>query len=219
MRRVDSQLAHGPTLAAPPGERLAAGAVAGDYVVETFLGAGAMGEVYAGRHPVIGKRVAIKVLRRELAASPEAAERFIREARAVNQIDHPNVIDVFGFGRLADGRLYLAMDLVEGRSLRKAVQDQLLDLPATLDVLAQIASALDAAHARGVVHRDLKPDNVMIDEATPPKVYVLDFGIAKLLTDGGTAPGTLTGQGAWLGTPGYMAPEQWSSDGAGPASA
>jgi len=222
---ADSQIAHGPTLAAneltapPEGERLAVGASAGDYVVERFLGAGAMGDVYAGRHPVIGKRVAIKVLKRELAASSEAAERFTREARAVNQIDHPNVIDVFGFGRLDDGRLYLVMDLVDGRSLRAAVQDGPLAVEAALDVLAKIAEALDAAHSRGVIHRDLKPDNVMLTDTTPPKVFVLDFGIAKLFTEGGAiGNGTLTGKGTWLGTPGYMAPEQWSADGAGPAS-
>ena len=117
---MESPLAHGPTLAASSAqgvaERLEEGTPVGDYKIERFLGAGAMGEVYAAKHPVIGKRVAIKVLRRELAADPEAAERFVREARAVNQVDHPNVIDVFTIGRLADGRLFLAMDLVAGRS-------------------------------------------------------------------------------------------------------
>ncbi len=205
--------------AAPvPVDRLMAGAAAGDYVVERFLGAGAMGEVYAGRHPVIGKRVAIKVLKRALSSSAEASERFTREARAVNQVDHPNVIDVFAFGRLADGRLYLVMELVEGSSLRAAVAGATLDVPTVLDVLAQIASALDAAHARGVIHRDLKPDNVMLDSGAPPKVFVLDFGLAKLATGGALATATLTEQGTWLGTPGYMAPEQWSADGASPAS-
>ena len=176
--------------------------------------------MYAGTHPVIGKRVAIKVLKRELSASAVAAVRFMREARAVNQVSHPNVIDVFAFGTLADGRLYLVMDLVEGRTLRERVQDGPLDADTALDVLAQIAAALDAAHARGVVHRDLKPDNVMLGDGAPPKVWVLDFGIAKLVAAGGTLAGngTLTGQGTWLGTPGYMAPEQWSADGAGPAS-
>jgi tRNA A-37 threonylcarbamoyl transferase component Bud32 len=224
---VDSPLAHGPTLAAPATgsasreTRLEAGVAVGEYVIDRFLGAGAMGEVYAGHHPVIGKRVAIKVLRHELAASAEAAERFIREARAVNQIDHENVIDVFAFGRLDDGRLYLVMDLVEGRSLRAHLVDGPLDPVAALDILAPVAEALDAAHTRGVVHRDLKPDNIVLSNATPPKVFVLDFGIAKLVSkvsEGPAGPGTLTGQGTWLGTPGYMAPEQWSVDGAGPAS-
>jgi tRNA A-37 threonylcarbamoyl transferase component Bud32 len=219
---MESPLAHGPTLAATSaqgagGERLAEGTTVGDYKIERFLGAGAMGEVYAAKHPVIGKRVAIKVLKRELAADPEAAERFVREARAVNQVDHPNVIDVFTIGRIADSRLFLAMDLVSGRSLRKVLEDGPLAVDTALAVLDQIASALDAAHAKGVVHRDLKPDNVMLADGEPPKVYVLDFGIAKLVAEGQTG-GTLTGKGAWLGTPGYMAPEQWSADGAGPAS-
>ncbi len=217
---AETSLAHGPTLVATApgaGERLAAGEKAGDYVIDAFLGAGAMGEVYAGRHPVIGKRVAIKVLRRELAASPEASERFVREARAVNQVAHPSVVDVFAFGRLDDGRHYLVMDLIEGKSLRAALADGPLPLDRALAILATIADALDAAHARGVVHRDLKPDNVML--AVDDKVFVLDFGIAKLVAaDGATGNGTLTGQGTWLGTPGYMAPEQWSADGAGPAS-
>ena len=222
-----SPLAHSPTLTATPPHddderRLDAGAKVGEYVVERFIGAGAMGEVYAGRHPVIGKRVAIKVLRHELAASAEAAERFIREARAVNQIEHENVVDVFAFGRLDDGRLYLVMDLVEGRSLRAHLIDGPLDVSRALAILDTIADALDAAHARGVVHRDLKPDNIVLSSATPPKVFVLDFGIAKLITTANageaSGPGTLTGQGTWLGTPGYMAPEQWSVDGAGPAS-
>jgi len=214
-------LAHGPTLTgdAPPAERLAAGATAGDYVIERFLGAGAMGDVYAARHPVIHKRVAIKVLKRELASSPEAAERFVREAQAVNQIDHENVVDIFGFGRLPDGRHYLAMALIDGVSLRARLAEPLAIADA-LDILDAVAAALDAAHARGVVHRDLKPDNVMLGAGN--KVSVLDFGIAKLVASAEGTEGvdamTLTGQGAWLGTPAYMAPEQWSADGAGPAS-
>jgi serine/threonine-protein kinase len=218
----DSQIALSATQratepsAATEDARLEAGVRAGDYVVERFLGAGAMGEVYAGKHPEIGKRVAIKVLKLSLATSAEAAERFKREARVVNQIDHANVIDVFAFGRLEDGRLYLVMDLVDGETLRAAVANGPMDIATALDVLEQIADALDAAHAKGVVHRDLKPDNVMIANG---KVFVLDFGIAKLLTSGDTNPGSLlTGKGAWIGTPGYMAPEQWAADGAGPAS-
>ncbi len=227
-----SPLAHSPTLvqgtgkesSASPGDAdLAAGTGVGEYVVETFLGAGAMGAVYAGIQPVIGKKVAIKVLKRDVAATADGAERFKREARAVNQIDHPNVIDVFSFGRLDDGRLYLVMDLVEGRSLRKAITAGTMPLATALDVLGQIADALDAAHAKGVVHRDLKPDNVMLSggpDSGVHKVFVLDFGLAKLLTPDGADPkaSMLTGQGTWLGTPGYMAPEQWSADGAVPAS-
>jgi serine/threonine-protein kinase len=188
------------------------GTTIGEYEVDRRVGAGAMGEVYAGRHPVIGKRVAIKLLRSDLTSSPEGAERFIREARAAVQIDHPNVIDVFGFGR-HDDRLYLVMDLVDGRSLRELVGKCTVDR--VIELLGPVADALDAAHAKGIVHRDLKPDNIMISDAG--KVLVLDFGLAKLIASD-AAPGVLTGQGSWLGTPGYMAPEQWSADGAGPAS-
>jgi tRNA A-37 threonylcarbamoyl transferase component Bud32 len=207
--------------------RLAPGARAGDYVIDRMLGSGGMGEVYAGHHPVIGKKVAVKVIREHLATSPEAIARFTREARAVNQVDHPNVVDVFAIGRLDDGRLYLVMDLVDGASLRARVATGRLAPAEVLAILEPIAAALDAAHARGVVHRDLKPDNVMVSGAGDrPTVHVLDFGIAKLVSsvaateDGRAAlpPGTLTGQGTWLGTPAYMAPEQWSADGALPAS-
>ena len=230
-----SPLAHSPTLVqsdAPTGQPaasggsgerpaeddLAPGTPVGEYVVEHYLGAGAMGEVYAGSQPVIGKKVAIKVLKRALSSTADGAERFKREARAAGQVAHPNVVDVFSFGRLDDGRLFLVMDLVEGRSLRKAITAGPLAQESALAVLDKVADALDAAHAKGVVHRDLKPDNVMLG-SDDRAVHVLDFGLAKLLSPAGVAPASmLTGQGTWLGTPGYMAPEQWSADGAGPAS-
>jgi len=215
---LDGSRPSGPT---DGGDELATGTAAGEYVVERRLGGGAMGDVYAGRHPVIGKKVAIKVIKRELAARADSAERFLREARAVNQIDHASVVDVFALGRLDDGRLYLVMDLLDGESLRARVARGPMAPDVVLAVLAQVAQALDAAHARGVVHRDLKPDNIMLTgPATRPVAHVLDFGIAKLVADaaGERALETLTGQGAWLGTPAYMAPEQWSADGATAAS-
>ncbi|HTR50973.1 MAG TPA: serine/threonine-protein kinase [Kofleriaceae bacterium] len=219
---VDSPLAHGPTLLAsdPRRDQLEPGHTAGEYVVDRFLGAGAMGEVYAGHHPVIGKKVAIKVLRRDAGSASDSAERFVREARAASQIDHPNVIDVFAFGKTDDGRLYLAMELIEGRTLREVVGEGPLAADRALAILEPIADALDAAHARGVIHRDLKPENIML-AGEHPRVLVLDFGLAKLVAaagEGQVLPKTLTGQGTWLGTPGYMAPEQWSVDGACAAS-
>ena len=168
----------------PPSQRASGsppGATAGDYVVERFLGAGAMGEVYAGRHPVIGKRVAIKVLRRELAASAEAAERFVREARAVNQIDHPNVIDVFAFGRLDDGRLYLVMDLVDGESLRARLAD------GPLDGRRRARRSSTRSPTRSM-RRTRAASSIAISSPTtscsrpPQRVFVLDFGIAKLVS-------------------------------------
>ena len=213
--RAEDVIAEAPTLA-QGGERLAPGARAGDYEIEGFLGAGAMGDVYAARHPLIGKRAAVKVIKRRLAAAPEMIERFLREARAVNQVGHERVVDVFAVGRLDDGRLYLVMDLLEGESLAARLRKGPLPPEEALAILEAVAAALDAAHGKGVVHRDLKPDNIFLADRG---VFVLDFGIAKLLaTDAATAPGTLTDQGTWLGTPAYMAPEQWGADGASPAS-
>jgi serine/threonine-protein kinase len=202
--------------------RLEPGTTAGDYTVVRFVGAGAMGDVYEGSQPVIGKRVAIKVLKRALASSEEALKRFTREARAVNRVDHPNVLDVFAYGRLDDGRLYLVMDLLEGQSLGSLLADRgALDSDEMLAILEPICSALDAAHREGIVHRDLKPDNVFLaGQGGARRVYVLDFGIAKIIHDEAASRGveTLTGEGSWMGTPLYMAPEQWSADDVTPRS-
>ncbi len=219
---LDPTVAHTDSPASTSDEadaRLRPGVRAGEYEVVSHIGSGAMGDVYEGTHPVVGKRVAIKVIKHRLASSDEAHKRFIREARAVNQVDHPGVTDVFSFGTLDDGRLFLVMDLLEGESLGDRLRrDGPMAMDEFLAVLEQICSALDAAHAKGVIHRDLKPDNVFLARASegPPRVYVLDFGIAKLLTDAlATATSvTITGEGVWVGTPAYMAPEQWSSSAA-----
>jgi len=231
--RDDEAIARGPTELNNPGgnegptepgsEVLAAGTFAGDYKVLRHLGSGAMGDVYAGVHPVIGKDVAIKVIKRKLAGSEEAAERFVREARAVNQVRHPNVADVFSFGRLDDGRLFLVMDYLEGESLGARLRrDGAYDVDEFLAVITPVCEALHAAHSKNVIHRDLKPDNVFLakTEDGRERVYVLDFGIAKILSDvsSDTARGTLTGEGVWMGTPAYMAPEQWTAEGASPQS-
>jgi eukaryotic-like serine/threonine-protein kinase len=192
---------------------LAPGAVVGDYVVQRKLGEGGMGAVFAARHPLIGKRVAIKVLSPSLASSPEAVERFIREARSVNEIGHRNIVDIFGFGQLPMGLHYYVMEHLDGRSLH----DELLRLarPLTLPeihtYMRPVFSALSAAHARGVVHRDLKPENIyVVDQGTGQDggvlIKLLDFGIAKLATDGGGSFKTRTG--VPMGTPYYMSPEQ-----------
>lgn len=187
---------HAPTSA--PGDLI------GDYRIERMLGEGGMGAVYAAVHDVIDKRVALKVLRRELCRAPEFVQRFVKEARAVNRIGHPNIVDVFGFGRTSDGRAFLAMELLEGETLTTRLAAGPLETPEACNIGIEIAHALEAAHQAGVIHRDLKPDNVFLARLHGRSVVkLLDFGIAKL---SGDTSGTQ--MGAMLGTPMYIAPEQ-----------
>ncbi|HEY4116767.1 MAG TPA: serine/threonine-protein kinase [Byssovorax sp.] len=193
--------------------QLAPGTMVGGYCVEHRLGGGGVGTVYAAEEPTIKKRVAIKVLRRVFVDDPASAARFEREARAANAIRHPGILDVLGLGHLEDGRPYLVMNLLEGRSLRDELSAR-VRLPAdeAWSLAREIAEALGAAHAGGVVHRDLKPDNVFLERfgARAPRPRVLDFGIAKVTsTDDGEALAKLTQTGVPIGTPAYMAPEQW----------
>lgn len=187
------------------------GAQVGEYVVEARLGGGTFGEVYRAVHPLIGKLAAVKVLARKYSVDPETVSRFMAEARVVNQIRHANIVDVFSFGTLDDGRCYHIMELLEGQSLDEYVTSRggRLSLADTLELLGPIARALDAAHAADVVHRDIKPANVFIasgpDGAPNPKL--LDFGLAKLLEDD-TPVQHRTASGTAVGTPAYMSPEQ-----------
>jgi serine/threonine-protein kinase len=188
----------------------------GGYVVESELGRGGMGVVYAATHPMIGKRAAIKVLKSSLSSNPATVERFIQEARSVNQIGHPNIVDIFAFGRLTDGRNYLVMDLLEGESLRKRVKRSAVPPAEAIPLLDEIASALIAAHDKGFIHRDLKPDNVFL-VANPNRfeVKLLDFGLAKLSKDANLTSERAfrTATGAQIGTPDYMSPEQLRGSG------
>jgi serine/threonine-protein kinase len=186
----------------------AKGSEVGGYVIDGELGRGGMGVVYSATHPVIGKRVAIKVLKPSLSENPASVERFVQEARSVNAIGHPNIVDIFGLGRLPDGRSYLVMDLLEGESLRVRLRRGPLHVREATQVIDDMADALTAAHTKGFIHRDLKPDNVFL-VAQPGRVDVklLDFGLAKLMPTAGSRV-YRTATGAQLGTPDYMSPEQ-----------
>ncbi len=188
---------------------LAPGTLVGEYRIEGKLGEGAFGAVYRAVHPMIGKAAAIKVIGRSLSHDPQMVSRFVAEARAVNQIRHRNIIDVFGFGVVPDGRHYYAMELLEGMTFDSYLKAHgRLALADALPILRGIARALDAAHAKGIFHRDLKPENVflVLDDDGPPQPKLLDFGIAKLTQPGEATHKTKTG--AAMGTPYYMSPEQ-----------
>jgi serine/threonine-protein kinase len=187
---------------------LAPGTMVGEYLIEAKLGQGSFGAVYRAHHPVICKAAAVKVLSRHWSSNPQVVARFIDEARAVNHIRHRNIIDIFAFGALPDGRQYYVMELLDGKPFDEFLHEKGRLSPETaLPLLRAVARALDAAHAHGIVHRDLKPENVFLvfDEDGLVRPKLLDFGIAKLLGDS-TRENTRTG--APLGTPSYMSPEQ-----------
>jgi len=188
---------------------LAPGDRAGEYLILGTIASGGCGTVYTAEHRVLGRKAAVKVLHSQLATSPEMVERFVREARVVNRIRHPNIVDIYEFGELGDKRPYFVMELLEGTSLASIVERRGRLTPAqALSYVEPVCDALRAAHAAGVVHRDLKASNVaVVKDGDPPRVKLLDFGIAKLVR---TAPGErgLTAVGQRIGTPYAMAPEQ-----------
>ena len=185
------------------------GAFVGEYQIERKIAEGGMGVVYAAIQPLIGKRAAVKLLHRRFAKEKTVVDRFVQEARAVNTINHPNIVDIFSFGQTPDNRHYFIMELLEGEDLARYLKKKKqLSLGEAIPILLQIGMALQAAHEKGVVHRDLKPDNIHLLKGDPPKVKLLDFGVAKLLDNEKQAQ--MTNAGGLVGTPFYMSTEQCS---------
>ncbi|MBU1070385.1 serine/threonine protein kinase [Myxococcota bacterium] len=181
--------------------------IGGRFRVEKMLGIGGMGEVYLGRHELLGNRVAIKLLKVQHAKDQRMSARFRREARATSRVQHPNVVGIFDTGQLDDGRLFLIMEYIQGKNLLELYDEVgTLPLARALPIFVQIADALAAAHAMGIMHRDLKPDNIVIVPGEHGDlVKILDFGLAKMVEaedDRITLPGEV------FGTPQYMSLEQ-----------
>ena len=190
----------------PQGTRL------GRYEIRSLLGAGGMGEVYLADDLNLHRRVAIKILPADCTADKDRLQRFEREAFAASSLNHPNILTIYEIGSEKD--LFIATEFIDGESLGERLRRESFSLHEVLDVGIQIAAALDAAHAAGIVHRDIKPDNVMLRR--DHVVKVLDFGLAKLSdpdiavveTEGETIARPLTTSGVVIGTVRYMSPEQ-----------
>ncbi|HEX7841190.1 MAG TPA: protein kinase [Kofleriaceae bacterium] len=183
----------------------------GAYKIDRVLGEGGMGFVYEATHEVLNRRSAIKMLRPELAANAQIVTRFLNEAKAVNLIDHQNIVNVYDYGDSQDGSVYFVMEFLEGETLDDLMRKRPpMQVPLLLHVFGQIAKALAAAHGKQIVHRDLKPANVfvVVREDNPYFIKLLDFGIAQLRGAGAVQGLTITGQ--VMGTPQYMSPEQIS---------
>jgi serine/threonine-protein kinase len=194
---------------------LSPGLRVGEFVIDGKIAEGGMGMVYAAHHPVIGKKAAIKVLSRRVC-DEETTERFIREAKAVNRIGHPNIVDIFSFGELDDDRHFFVMEWLEGEDLAATIERGAMGLRRALEVLDPVCDALEAAHEAGIVHRDLKPDNVFVAQGQGgERVKLLDFGIAKLNAENDERK-TPTRTGMVLGTPAYISPEQARCEPVGP---
>ncbi|MBJ6761533.1 serine/threonine protein kinase [Myxococcaceae bacterium JPH2] len=181
----------------------------GAYQLERLLGEGSMGRVYQARHAKLGRQVALKVLRADHARDSTFVQRFFQEARTVNQINHEHIVEIFDFvDEGSEGRVYCVMELLRGQSLATLLKSEPITLARIQRIAVQVCTALGAAHQVGVVHRDIKPDNLFIIPrgGQADFVKVLDFGVAKLMSAHGGVSSTL--DGTIIGTPAYMSPEQ-----------
>jgi serine/threonine-protein kinase len=206
-----------PAPASPPPPELRADPLVGSVLAERYeivrrIGEGGMGAVYEARHTVIGKRVAVKVLLEKFLEKPELVARLLQEARLASSIGHENIVDVTDFGTTSDGRAFVVMEFLEGESLAQLViRDAPLPVERSLRIARQVASALGAAHDKGIVHRDVKPENVyLVRRSDADYVKVVDFGVSKAVHTREEGPEwqRLTRTGMVLGTPLYMSPEQ-----------
>src|SRR5271169_2509678 len=191
---------------------LTSGTKLGPYEIQNSLGAGGMGEVYRATDTKLGRDVALKVLPAEMAQDPERLARFRREAKALAQLDHPNIVTIHSVEE-CDGVHFLTMQLVEGQSLDRLIPQGGLPVEQIVEFASALGDALAAAHEKGIVHRDLKPANVMV--TNDGRVKVLDFGLARDVSASGETEATLTSAGPTqdgivMGTPSYMSPEQLS---------
>jgi serine/threonine-protein kinase len=174
----------------------------GRYKIVDRLGKGSVGEVYLAHDPRIDRKVALKVLHKEHLASKEIIKRFVKEAKAIGRLSHPNIVNVYDVGK-DHGTIYIAMEFLEGNPLNKVIQSKKLDITSIVEIGRQVAAALDYAHQKGIVHRDIKPSNLMVTDTN--QVKLTDFGIAHF-EDASITLQTCTGD--ILGTPAYMPPEQ-----------
>jgi eukaryotic-like serine/threonine-protein kinase len=198
-------------------DALSPGTVCGAYVLKKEIASGGGGTVYEAQHKVLGRKAAVKVLRRQLAASPQMVTRFVREAQAVNMIKHPAIVDIYEFDTLPDGRPFYVMELLEGTDVRSMLNERgRFSAAEVLEIFEPVCSALQVAHEHGIVHRDLKASNILMSTVNGKKdVKLLDFGIAKLMHPDAAEAG-LTVVGTRLGTSYTMAPEQIRGDGVDP---
>jgi eukaryotic-like serine/threonine-protein kinase len=196
------------------GDSLIGMTLAGKYRIDARLNEGGMGTVYRGTHVLMEKTVAIKVLRGALAADEKIVARFSREARAASRISHPHALTVTDFGEDESGHVFLVMEFLSGKTLKQVIRDDgPLPLARVVEITRQVGDALNAAHSEGVVHRDLKSDNIMLlDTIGGDHAKVLDFGIAKINEPEGKIDTNLTAPNLVIGTPQYMSPEQCSQE-------
>jgi len=182
--------------------------IAGRFRIERQIGTGGMGAVYLATHLDLERPVAVKIIRPEFASDADVSDRFLREARTMAKLRHPNAAMIFDAGNLPDGRHYIVMEFVEGETLSQALARQgRFSFTDAIDIATQICDVLEEAHRLGIIHRDLKPSNILLGKRG---VCVLDFGVAKVLASSAesTATHASTGSGQLIGTPRYMSPEQ-----------